>query len=351
MSGLRSALGSLNELAGVYPVDAEPESIPEDERSGESAPIALVTGSSQGLLAAHRVGNHGRHWLFLAPNSEGVPRGFKEGLLKTSEVLPRGLLSGGILTPSEWAARVLREEFPEKTVIVVPHGVRPGVHKVLPAEREHTRNDYAHGLFNVLHMTSTEADRKGTRPLLRAFREAKDAGELPKTAKLHVVMTPIGLSKLRFWAAQCRLTDADLVVAPGFVHTPIGIAALYAAMHVVCQPSRAEGFGLVPLEALACGVPVVATRCTGHAEYATLSLPGFYGVSVGPSEPMDDFPGSRAPSVSVRAIRNALEDAYTGWLRAAEDAERNAPALAEAWAWEKASSPGLRKMLDAKGDR
>ena len=52
------------------------------------------------------------------------------------------------------------------------------------------------------------------------------------------------------------------------------------AADVVCQPSLAEPFGLVTLEALACGRPVVATRVGGPAEFV---LPGA-GVLVDPED-------------------------------------------------------------------
>ena len=49
------------------------------------------------------------------------------------------------------------------------------------------------------------------------------------------------------------------------------MASYLGGFDLVCQPSRAEGFGLVPLEARACGVPVAATLCTGHADHMAAS--------------------------------------------------------------------------------
>ncbi|ARS88939.1 glycosyltransferase family 4 protein [Natrarchaeobaculum aegyptiacum] len=42
----------------------------------------------------------------------------------------------------------------------------------------------------------------------------------------------------------------------------------YAASDVVCYPTHFDGFGLVNVEAMACGTPVVSTRGSGVEEYA-----------------------------------------------------------------------------------
>lgn len=51
--------------------------------------------------------------------------------------------------------------------------------------------------------------------------------------------------------------------------------ALYAAHHVYLQPSRGEGFGLQPLQAMAQGMPTILTDAHGHAAFADLG----YGLS------------------------------------------------------------------------
>jgi len=46
------------------------------------------------------------------------------------------------------------------------------------------------------------------------------------------------------------------------------LASLYSSSDLFLFTSRVEGFGLPPLEAMACGVPVVTTDCKGNRDYA-----------------------------------------------------------------------------------
>ena len=52
-----------------------------------------------------------------------------------------------------------------------------------------------------------------------------------------------------------------------------GIVDLYANAHCVIAPSRGEGFGMMPLQAIAQGCPTILTDAHGHADFARLGIP------------------------------------------------------------------------------
>lgn len=55
--------------------------------------------------------------------------------------------------------------------------------------------------------------------------------------------------------------------------TPEAERDLYASAHCYLQPSRGEGFGLQPLQAMSLGRPTILTNAHGHESFAHLGLP------------------------------------------------------------------------------
>lgn len=74
-----------------------------------------------------------------------------------------------------------------------------------------------------------------------------------------------------------------------------GLAKLLGAASLVVVPSRTESFGIVPLEAAACGTPVVAARVGGLGESV---IEGVSGVLV----------DGREPAAWAAACRSLLDD-------------------------------------------
>ncbi len=66
-----------------------------------------------------------------------------------------------------------------------------------------------------------------------------------------------------WWQRARRLGIAGAVTFAGYQED---VASAYAAMDVFVLPSRDEGYGIVFLEAMAMGVPVVGTRVVGSME-------------------------------------------------------------------------------------
>ena len=66
--------------------------------------------------------------------------------------------------------------------------------------------------------------------------------------------------------------------------SPEDFAEELRTVTAVLQPSRAEGFGLIPLQAVACGTPALLTGATGHAEYVEDIERGSLCVRTGPMQ-------------------------------------------------------------------
>ena len=344
--GMKSALESADMLAGFWSVDDQEgdQSVPP----GTDAPVSLNIGSPMALSIAHTFGRHKKHWLMLAPNSEQLPGTLAESLTKATPQYPDGLLDG-LLAPSEWARTVLRRLFEDRVpVIVSPHGVTPDVHTVDLAARERVTESFARGVFNVLHLTSTNTKRKGTTELIRAFVSLRKNGSLPALAALHIVVDPCAMNDLRRWMLKHGYSGLpSIVLHAGLAWSQVELSKLYGGSHVVCQPSRGEGFGLVPLEARCCGVPVVATDATGHSEHIHRGDPGVVVVKTGPLEPQGDFPGSVSPSLEWSNVAMGLATAYSEWTILHDEAKQHAHQLANEWSW---SAKNVSVLTQITGD-
>lgn len=140
------------------------------------------------------------------------------------------------------------------------------------------------------------------------------AGEGPERARLERQARDLGL--------------AERVIFLGHV-TEIG--PLYRRARVLAVPSRTEAFGMVVVEALAHGLPIVATACTGPTEildggrYGRLVPVGdASALAAGIDLALDDV-GEAAPRFE-RAARFSLEAGFAEWARLVDDVAGTRPA-------------------------
>jgi glycosyltransferase involved in cell wall biosynthesis len=118
----------------------------------------------------------------------------------------------------------------------------------------------------VVFLASRISHEKDPETVLRAAALARERG-------LNAVVLNLsgGYRDFVALAGQLALRDAGRwVIGRPAAHPMTEVADYFRAADVVAQASLAEGLGLSPLEALACGVPVVATNVGGMA----VTLPG-----------------------------------------------------------------------------
>jgi len=107
---------------------------------------------------------------------------------------------------------------------------------------------------------------------------------------------------------------------------------LYASCHVYLQPSRGEGFGLQPLQAIAQGLPTVLTDAHGHASFAHLGIPLGYTMSKAEYFIYGDAGEWWEPNLDD--LCEAMYDTYTNYEPARVRAEQSARTVAETFTWD-----------------
>jgi glycosyltransferase involved in cell wall biosynthesis len=157
-------------------------------------------------------------------------------------LVPRGLAkAAAIITGSRATQEALCSHYgvaPEK-VRVIPHGVRSfsGTNKGQPAGRNRKYILFAGRLVPYRNIEG----------IIGAFVSIQD--------RIEHDLVLAGEVFYDFKVAEAN----DRIVVPGYVSDE-ELLALYRGASAFIFPSLGEGFGLPPLEAMACGCPVVASR-------------------------------------------------------------------------------------------
>jgi len=193
-------------------------------------------------------------------------------------MLPRAIRkAAGIIVPSEATRRDLVACFPEAAAKTraIPlavggeFGVSPG-----PEERESVRRRYGLSEQYILFVGNIEP-KKNLERLVEAYGLLRERGT---GHGLVIAGSPAwGQEELRARIRELGL--AESVVLTGVVR-PEDLPCVYAMADVFAFPSLYEGFGLPPLEAMAAGVPVVASNRASLPEVA-----GDAAVLVDPLQP------------------------------------------------------------------
>lgn len=152
--------------------------------------------------------------------------------------------------------------FPQDRIVTIPNGV--DTQRFHPSNRSRHRAQMRQKLGlkeddTVAIFVGNSWERKGLRLAIRSIR---------RIANPALKLLVVGEGNPSQYASPQQLRDpSDKVV---FVDRPVNeIQRYYAASDLLVFPSRYEPFGLVVLEAMASGLPVIVSSAAGVAEHLT----------------------------------------------------------------------------------
>jgi glycosyltransferase involved in cell wall biosynthesis len=174
--------------------------------------------------------------------------------------------------------------------------------------------------------------RKGINELIMAFIQEFPRADYPAVIlrlKADFPMFPELLQKLKENAAfddRIQILEGDL--------TDGQMVTLYNGADAFVFPSRAEGFGLPCIEALACGLPMIATNVSGQAEFLR-EIEGLFVPIAYEMENIEDFvfdyfykkiyagePYGRWAKPDIASIRQGMRQIYKNHAEWKEKARR-----------------------------
>lgn len=142
---------------------------------------------------------------------------------------------------------------PAAKVSVVPLGVSPLLKPVSAVDLAGFRSDRALPAQYVLYVGARKR-HKNLELLLQAWGAMRPADRPPLVLSGKPWDEHAPLAKL------ARTLGVEQAIRfAGELHDEVSLACLYSGAALVVQPSLSEGFGLPPLEALACGVAVLSS--------------------------------------------------------------------------------------------
>lgn len=222
-------------------------------------------------------------------------------------------------------------DYPTERISVIPNGLN-GQFRVIPPARLRLVHDLLpEARYRVLHVASNDQPRKNIRATVRVIRTLRQQG-------LDAILVRAGVP---LPDAEQQLANelgvADHIVDLGIISED-RLVELYNAANVFLFSSIYEGFGWPPVEAMACGLPVVASMAAALPEV------------LGPSADRSGSGGAAllAPPHDIEALASHVaavltDDTLASRLRAAGRAH------AEQYSWERAATSYLevyRSLLD-----
>jgi len=196
--------------------------------------------------------------------------------------------SDAVTSVSEYLREETRRRFEvDRPIVVIPNFV--DVHRFQPGVEAHVRTGFApRGEPVLLHMSNF-------RRVKRSHKAIEAFAQVLESVPAHLVLVGDGPERA---ACEVRARELGVRDRTRFLGAQTDVERLLPVADVLLLPSEYESFGLVALEAMACGVVPVATRAGGLPEVVTDGVDGL----LVPEEDIDRM-GTRVAALLQDASR------------------------------------------------
>jgi glycosyltransferase involved in cell wall biosynthesis len=220
--------------------------------------VPLWKGKTKLVVTIHDI----IHWLFRKQLLSPLQTAYAGFMLRHAVAS-----ADHIITDAQHTKKDLVEYFhadPEK-ITSIPLGMDSGLREMSEAELapafEKLRVKYALPESFFLYVGLMKP-HKNVLWLVRIFRQLKNEG------KVRAALVLVGRKDKRYPKEQKELehlkSNADVIHLPKVAYDELLV--LYNQAMALIHPSLYEGFGLTPLEAMACGTPVITTNAASLPE-------------------------------------------------------------------------------------
>lgn len=169
-------------------------------------------------------------------------------------------LCNEIWTTSNFVKDIYIQNGIDNDIHVIPHGISDDY---FIAERELSDK------FNFLHI-GADSKRKNAQLVVDAFLELYDGDT---DYQLILKYNNFAYAEVYLNGKLVDASNHPQIICIPDVMSNNQIIDLYHKCHCLVYPTSGEGFGMIPFEAMATGLPTIVTNLTGCADFAEYGIP------------------------------------------------------------------------------